>query len=184
MQPPPKARGRAIAEVQAYCKQDCALLHPIMPAVTFIDALPRFVTLEEHDELTKTTPASFADIPPVLRHKEADASARFDPALPGFESENDRAGTLYVVERCVVTPFFCCICRTRASTVTRPLIACLFFSRRAGRRSACRTHPSRYMQSRAQNRAPTSTASSTSRRWRTRRRRARAKARRLRACAS
>lgn len=74
-----------------------------MSSVTLIDALPKFITPDEHRELTGTTPASFSDIPPVLRHKEDIASARFDPPVEGFTQEDGTKGTLYVIERCVLS---------------------------------------------------------------------------------
>ena len=70
-----------------------------MSAVTLIDELPKFITPDEHRELTGTTPASFSDIPPVLRHKEDTASVRFDPPVDSFTQEDGTKGTLYVIER-------------------------------------------------------------------------------------
>ncbi|KAI0774969.1 regulator of volume decrease after cellular swelling-domain-containing protein [Trametes elegans] len=54
-------------------------------AITLIDTLPKFISTEEHRNLVASTPASFADIPPVLRHKEENVS----------DSAN---GELYVIE--------------------------------------------------------------------------------------
>ena len=70
-----------------------------MSTVILIDKIPNFITPEEHRELTGTTPTSFSDIPPVLRHKEEIASARFDPPVEGFSAEDGKNGVLYVVER-------------------------------------------------------------------------------------
>ncbi|KAI9440136.1 regulator of volume decrease after cellular swelling-domain-containing protein [Lactarius indigo] len=69
-----------------------------MPAVTFIDAIPNHISEEEHRSLTGATPASFADIPPVLRHKVQDVSVAFDPPLDGFSEEDSARGTLYIIE--------------------------------------------------------------------------------------
>ena len=70
-----------------------------MPAVTFIDAVPKHISAEEHRLLTGVTPASFADIPPILRHKVQDVSAAFDPPLDDFSQEDSARGTLYIIER-------------------------------------------------------------------------------------
>ncbi|KAH9057849.1 regulator of volume decrease after cellular swelling-domain-containing protein [Lactarius vividus] len=69
-----------------------------MPAVTFIDAIPNHISVDEHRTLTGATPASFADIPPVLRHKVQDVSVAFDPPLDGFSGEDSARGTLYIIE--------------------------------------------------------------------------------------
>ncbi|KAN0138882.1 Regulator of volume decrease after cellular swelling domain containing protein [Lactarius tabidus] len=69
-----------------------------MPAVTFIDAIPNHISEEDHRTLTGATPASFADIPPVLRHKVNDIAVAFDPPLDGFSGEDSARGTLYIIE--------------------------------------------------------------------------------------
>ncbi|KAH8983183.1 regulator of volume decrease after cellular swelling-domain-containing protein [Lactarius akahatsu] len=69
-----------------------------MTAVTFIDAIPNHISVEEHRILTGATPASFADIPPVLRHKVQDVSVAFDPPIVGFSEEDSARGTLYIIE--------------------------------------------------------------------------------------
>jgi nucleotide-sensitive chloride channel 1A len=70
-----------------------------MPAVTFIDAIPNHISVEEHRTLTGSTPISFSDIPPVLRQKVDNLSVAFDPPLDGFSPEDGALGTLYVIER-------------------------------------------------------------------------------------
>lgn len=70
-----------------------------MPPVVLISAIPTFVSPEQHRELIGTTPASFNDIPPVLRHREDDLTVVFDPPLDGFSLEDCAKGTLYIVER-------------------------------------------------------------------------------------
>ena len=70
-----------------------------MPAVTFIDAIPNHISVEDHRLLTGATPTSFADIPPVLRHKVHDVYVAFDPPLDGFSAEDSARGTLYIIER-------------------------------------------------------------------------------------
>ncbi|TDL16487.1 hypothetical protein BD410DRAFT_795337 [Rickenella mellea] len=69
-----------------------------MPAFTFISAVPSFITPEEHRELVATTPASFNDIPSVLRHQEDNVSVSILPTLDGFGEEDCVKGTLYIVE--------------------------------------------------------------------------------------
>ena len=72
------------------------------PAIIAIDALPTYISPEQHRELVASTPASFNDIPTVLRHKEQNVSITIDPVLPEFSSEDCANGTLYVIERCVL----------------------------------------------------------------------------------
>ena len=69
-------------------------------AIGIITALPTYISPEEHKEVSAATPASFADIPPVLRHKEENVSITLDPPLDGFSPEDGANGTLYVIERC------------------------------------------------------------------------------------
>lgn len=76
--------------------------HPtIMNTITIVESLPKFVTPDEHKILIASTPASFSDIPPVLRHKEDNVSITLDPAFEGFSVDNCANGTLYVIERSV-----------------------------------------------------------------------------------
>ena len=65
---------------------------------TLISSVPKFSTPEEHKSLVGSTPSSFAEIPSVLRHKQENVTVSFDPPLDGF-SDDDRQGTLYVIER-------------------------------------------------------------------------------------
>ncbi|KAI0249905.1 regulator of volume decrease after cellular swelling-domain-containing protein [Lactifluus subvellereus] len=69
-----------------------------MPTVSFIDAIPRHVSVEEHRILTGATPASFSDIPPVLKQKVDSVRVAFDPPLDGFSPEDGALGTLYIIE--------------------------------------------------------------------------------------
>ncbi|KAI9512960.1 regulator of volume decrease after cellular swelling-domain-containing protein [Russula earlei] len=69
-----------------------------MPAVSFIDAIPNHVSIDEHRSLTGATPASFSDIPPVLRQKVDDVRVAFDPPLDGFSPEDGARGTLYIID--------------------------------------------------------------------------------------
>ncbi|KZT06114.1 uncharacterized protein LAESUDRAFT_726336 [Laetiporus sulphureus 93-53] len=73
-----------------------------MSPFTLITTLPAFHTLEEHDNFVASTPASFSDIPPVLRHKEENVSVTIDPPLSGFSSDDCAVGTLYVLESVLV----------------------------------------------------------------------------------
>ena len=70
-----------------------------MPAVSFIDAVPNHVSLEEHRTLTGATPTSFSDIPPILRQKVDNVRIAFDPPLDTFSPEDGALGTLYIIER-------------------------------------------------------------------------------------
>ncbi|KAG9082746.1 hypothetical protein FS749_006595 [Ceratobasidium sp. UAMH 11750] len=69
-----------------------------MPAVTPTTqpGPPRFITPEEHKQLTASTPISFGDIPPVLRHTQGDVQIVFDPPIHDLGSADK--GTLYVIE--------------------------------------------------------------------------------------
>ncbi|KAF8072175.1 regulator of volume decrease after cellular swelling-domain-containing protein [Lyophyllum atratum] len=73
-----------------------------MPAVTLITTLPTFASPEEHRAFVGSTPASFADIPPVLKHKEDNVAVKLDPPVPGFTDEDAAHGTLYVITSVLV----------------------------------------------------------------------------------
>ncbi|KAH9481731.1 Methylosome subunit pICln [Psilocybe cubensis] len=68
-----------------------------MPSVNLITAVPHFVTQEEHTALVASTPNSFSDIPPVIKHKEENVTVTLDPPLEGFPSSDGVQGTLYVL---------------------------------------------------------------------------------------
>lgn len=70
-----------------------------MPAISPINALPSFTSLEENKNILASTPSSFQDIPPVLRHREENVSIALDPALEGFSADAAAHGTLYVLTR-------------------------------------------------------------------------------------
>lgn len=67
--------------------------------VTLISAPPNFVSVEEHRNLASSTPASFNDIPPVIRHREDHVSIHLDPPVEGLTAEELSKGTLYVIDR-------------------------------------------------------------------------------------
>jgi len=71
-----------------------------MPAVNLITAVPHFVSPEEHRNVVASTPSSFNDIPPVLRHREENVSVKLDPPIEGFTEQDAAQGTLYVITRC------------------------------------------------------------------------------------
>ena len=68
-------------------------------AIVIIDSLPHFVSEEEHRTLTSSTPESFSDIPPVVRHQQSAVSIKFEPPLQELTSDDLKDGTLYVIER-------------------------------------------------------------------------------------
>ena len=70
-----------------------------MPPVTLISSLPPYISPEEHAQITGSTPASFSDIPSVLRHKEENVSAILTPPVEGFSAEDGAQGTLYIIDR-------------------------------------------------------------------------------------
>ncbi|KAN0093116.1 Regulator of volume decrease after cellular swelling domain containing protein [Tylopilus felleus] len=67
-----------------------------------ITTIPDFVSPEEHRNVVASTPSSFSDIRPVLRHKEENVSVTLDPPLDGFTPEDAANGILYVVESALV----------------------------------------------------------------------------------
>ncbi|KAI5119010.1 hypothetical protein M0805_004419 [Coniferiporia weirii] len=69
-----------------------------MPAVTTISAAPSCISPDEHRERTAATPASFADIPPVLQHKEQNVQAVFDPPFADLSEDELKNGTVYIIE--------------------------------------------------------------------------------------
>ncbi|GLB40669.1 putative regulator of volume decrease after cellular swelling [Lyophyllum shimeji] len=73
-----------------------------MPAVTLITTLPHFATPEEHRTFVGSTPASFADIPPVLKHQEDNVAVRLEPPVDGFRPQDAAQGTLYVLTSVLV----------------------------------------------------------------------------------
>ncbi|KAK7051020.1 hypothetical protein VNI00_005132 [Paramarasmius palmivorus] len=73
-----------------------------MTAVTLITSTPHFISQEEHKTLVGSTPASFNDIPPVLRHKEENVSVALDPPVQGFSEQDAAQGTLYIIESVLV----------------------------------------------------------------------------------
>ena len=76
-----------------------------MPVVKLITTVPLSVSPEEHRNLVASTPNSFQDIPPILRHREDNVSIILDPPLEGFSTEDAVQGTLYVLTRHAVFLF-------------------------------------------------------------------------------
>ncbi len=70
-----------------------------MPTVSLVTAVPSYVTKEENDSLSASTPSSFADLPPILSHLEKNVSVTLDPPIEGFSAEDTAHGTLYVISR-------------------------------------------------------------------------------------
>jgi len=68
-----------------------------MPTVNLISTLPTFTSQDEHATLVGSTPNSFIDIPPVIKHKEEGVSVLLEPQLEGFSNEDAAQGTLYVL---------------------------------------------------------------------------------------
>ncbi|KAI0833741.1 regulator of volume decrease after cellular swelling-domain-containing protein [Trametes gibbosa] len=67
-------------------------------SIVLTDTIPRYISPEEHKNLVASTPASFADIPPVLRHKEDNVSVMLDPPLDALSADDAANGSLYVIE--------------------------------------------------------------------------------------
>ncbi|KAH9924235.1 regulator of volume decrease after cellular swelling-domain-containing protein [Amylocystis lapponica] len=73
-----------------------------MAPITLITALPAYISLEEHRNIVASTPASFTDIPPVLRHKEENVSITIDPPVDGLTAADCANGTLHILESVLV----------------------------------------------------------------------------------
>ncbi|THH11010.1 hypothetical protein EW145_g924 [Phellinidium pouzarii] len=69
-----------------------------MPVVATISAIPICISPNEHSERTAATPASFADIPPVLRLKEQNVQMLFDPPVADLSEEELKNGSIYIIE--------------------------------------------------------------------------------------
>jgi len=67
-------------------------------SITLISTPPTSVTPEEHRQIVASTPSSFSDIPPVLRHQQNNVSIEMDPPIEGLSVEELTNGNLYVVE--------------------------------------------------------------------------------------
>ncbi|KAF8558101.1 hypothetical protein OG21DRAFT_1285957 [Imleria badia] len=67
-----------------------------------ITAVPDFVSPEEHRNIVASTPSSFSDIRPVLRHKQDNVSVTLDPPLDALTPEDGANGVLYVIESALV----------------------------------------------------------------------------------
>ncbi|KAI9570650.1 regulator of volume decrease after cellular swelling-domain-containing protein [Boletus coccyginus] len=67
-----------------------------------VTALPNFVSPEEHRNVVASTPSSFSDIRPVLRHKQDNVSVTLDPPLDAFTPEDCANGALYIIESVLV----------------------------------------------------------------------------------
>ncbi|KAJ3786150.1 regulator of volume decrease after cellular swelling-domain-containing protein [Lentinula aff. detonsa] len=65
-------------------------------AATLIGAVPKFVSPEEHRNIVGSTPVSFNDIPPVLRHEEP-VSVTFEPSLDGFNEVDGKEGVFVLI---------------------------------------------------------------------------------------
>ncbi|KAG6827669.1 hypothetical protein H0H92_010831 [Tricholoma furcatifolium] len=72
------------------------------PPITLIASLPTFASQEEHAAIVGSTPASFADIPPVVKHIQPNVRVALDPPVPGFEDADAASGTLYVLTSVLV----------------------------------------------------------------------------------
>lgn len=70
-----------------------------MSPIAIVDTLPRYISPDEHKTMIASTPASFSDIPPVLRHQEDNVSITLEPPVEGFTTEECAKGTLYIIER-------------------------------------------------------------------------------------
>lgn len=61
--------------------------------------IPTFISTAEHAQLTASTPASFSDIPPVLRLLDENVEVELDPVFEGLSGRVQ--GRIWVTEACV-----------------------------------------------------------------------------------
>ncbi|KAG6817174.1 hypothetical protein H0H87_011873 [Tephrocybe sp. NHM501043] len=94
--------------------------------ITPITVLPTFASAEEHATIVGSTPASFADIPPVLKHNQPNVRVILDPPVPGFEDASTLEGTLYVLTSVLV---FFSSTASRGFTIAYPSITLHAISR-------------------------------------------------------
>ncbi|KAH7912318.1 regulator of volume decrease after cellular swelling-domain-containing protein [Hygrophoropsis aurantiaca] len=73
-----------------------------MGRITAITSIPAFVSPEEHRDLAASTPTSFSNIPPILRHREQGVRVSLDPPLEGWTEGEAIEGDLYVIESALV----------------------------------------------------------------------------------
>ncbi|KZT41281.1 hypothetical protein SISSUDRAFT_1069956 [Sistotremastrum suecicum HHB10207 ss-3] len=73
-----------------------------MSTISLISELPSYISPEQRSQLSSSTPESFSDILPVLRHTQPNVSVKFDPLFDGFSTEDSQSGTLYVIESVLV----------------------------------------------------------------------------------
>ena len=80
-----------------------------MPSIKQLTSLPKFTSKEEHAQIVASTPASFADIPPVLQYKEDNVRVVVEPRsrLPWATSDEGEgeSGSLYILTRQVFISF-------------------------------------------------------------------------------
>ena len=69
-----------------------------MRAIQPITSVPSYVLQEEHASIVASTPPSFNQIPPVVKHKEDNVTITVDPPIQGF-SDPELKGTLYILTR-------------------------------------------------------------------------------------
>ncbi|KAG6840836.1 hypothetical protein C0991_004059 [Blastosporella zonata] len=69
-------------------------------SITPISSIPTFASPEEHAVIVGSTPASFADIPPVLKHTQPDVRIVLEPPVSGLDDV--ASGTLYVLTSVLV----------------------------------------------------------------------------------
>lgn len=68
--------------------------------ISFPSSYSRRISPQDHAALTSSTPASFASIPPILRHQQDNVTLAFSPIWEGYP-EDGVQGTLYVTEESV-----------------------------------------------------------------------------------
>ncbi|KAH7919374.1 hypothetical protein BV22DRAFT_1040967 [Leucogyrophana mollusca] len=73
-----------------------------MARITAITSVPPFISPEEHQTISASTPNSFSDIPPILRHHERGVRVTLDPPLDGWTEGEAVEGDLYVIESALV----------------------------------------------------------------------------------
>jgi nucleotide-sensitive chloride channel 1A len=70
--------------------------------VSLITVLPDLISIADHHAMQAATPASFADIPPVLRYQQDGIDVTFEPPIADLSSEVLTQGTIYISESALI----------------------------------------------------------------------------------
>ena len=98
-----KVYDRVASQVEESARVDLQHFsqHPPHTMLTPLTSPPNFITPEDYDQLTSSTPAEFDRNPPILRFHDEQVEVSMSP-VDGFEGWNGKvAGKIWVTESCV-----------------------------------------------------------------------------------